>query len=139
MIFIYFFIYQHLDVLFTFYVVVHLCVFINVLSCRCIMHFFLISTACGVCETSLGNDTMQLLTKFQSYWNQTLTFQLIQQQDSALGILEIGIRNAMTQTGLASGYDLVTNLTNLIQQLQQTATASQANVSNLNNHVRNTA
>ena len=82
------------------------------------MYSFLISAACGVCETSLGNDTMVLLMKFQDYWNQTLTFQLIQQQDMVLRRLESGIRDAMNQTGVASGYDLVTNLSALIQELR---------------------
>lgn len=102
------------------------------------MLFHNIYIACGVCETSLGNDTMALLTKFQDYWNQTLTFQLIQQQDVVLGRLESGIRDAMNQTGLASGYDLVTNLTALIQDLQLASAASQQNVAALQSKVRNT-
>lgn len=87
--------------------------------------------ACGTCETSLGNDTMALLAQFQNYWNQTLVFQMIQQQDSILVGLQGAVANVVNQTGIFSSQDMVYNLTSLVQMLQQSTLYYQANISAL--------
>ncbi|XP_064609157.1 laminin-like protein epi-1 [Liolophura sinensis] len=90
-------------------------------------------TKCGICQESLGNDTLALQDSWKSYWMTALNVGLIQDQDLILQNITSDLDMAKADIGI--GDLTLANLQGLVTTLTNQQTSHSADVANLHSRL----